>query len=286
MVLTILAILAQAISLRVIAGALQRLRQTTLVTAWGWALTCNILGLGLVVFDSLLGALPHGWSEILWYFTAIVGLCPAVAVLGARKPMARVWNLFVILPLLAVLGWPAGAVLIMDGWNPQELHLEAPPVVGFGLVLLMGYGNYMGTRYGWCVALAAVGQLLLLASLTTDMFATPTAIHLVRPLGLICLSAGPILARLLTPAPDPATAGFDRVWRDFQHSFGVVWGRRIMEHFNQESHHKHWRVRLEPEGISREDDSSDRAQQLAESERFMRWLLRRFVDQEWIDARM
>jgi hypothetical protein len=285
MALPILAILAQSVSLWVIAAARQRLSHTTLVTAWGWALAANVLALGSGIVDSLLGMLPSGWGEILWYFTAIVGLCPAIAVLGARRPMSRVWNLFVIVPLLAVLGWPAMAVLLMDGLNPRELHLEAPPLAGFGLVLVMGNGNYVGTRYIWCVVLGAVGQLLLLGSLAVETWATPTTASVIRPLGLICLSAGPILARCLMSSRDAPPAGVDRVWSDFQNSFGIVWARRIMEHFNQEAHHKQWQVRLDPGGLSHTDDSAARPRGLDEGERFMRWLLRRFVDEEWINAR-
>jgi hypothetical protein len=284
LVLSILAMLAGGVAACFVASARRHLRQTTLLTAWGWALAFSLMGLALGTFDSVFAVLPRAWGEILWYLTAIIGLCPAVAVLGARRPIDRVWNVFVIVPLVAVLGWPAMTVL-MEGWNPRVLHLEAPPLVAFGLVMVMGYGNYLGTRYGWCVALVAAGQVLLLAPLAGEVFARPSAASFIRPLGLICLSAGAILARVIASHPGVPADGFDCVWSDFQNSFGVVWARRIMDRFNQQSRHEQWPVRLQSGGFVWEGDSANRQHDYAQSEQFLRWLLRRFVDEKWIDVR-
>ena len=76
------------------------------------------------------------------------------------------------------------------------------------------------------------------------------------------------------------------VWSDFRNSFGVVWSRRIMERFNQQAAEGRWEVRLETEGFVWGADPDGVSRESAEAERFLRWLLRRFVDDEWIDVRM
>ncbi|MEZ6148255.1 MAG: hypothetical protein R3B91_23050 [Planctomycetaceae bacterium] len=48
----------------------------------------------------------EGVDDLMWYSVALLSLCPPIAVLGARRPGAAAWTWFVILPMLAVLGWP------------------------------------------------------------------------------------------------------------------------------------------------------------------------------------
>lgn len=258
-----------------------RLRGTTLLTAWYWGVAFSLACVSVATVDLVPGILAPTWSDLLWYVTAVTGLCPAIAVLGARRPGSQVWTLFVILPLLAVLGWPAMTVL-MRGFPPQQLHLEAPPLVAFGLVLLMGYGNYVGTRFGWSVLLAAAGEGLLVAPVAMS---TPDG-GTFRALGLICVLLAAVLATVASRRSTGSTRGLGRVWSDFRNSFGVVWSRRIMERFNQQALEERWVVRLEPGGFVWGGDRDSASRESAEAERFLRWLLRRFVDEGWIDARM
>lgn len=283
--LSIAAVLTGAFAAWILIGAAGPIRQTTLSTAWSWAVTCGLLGPAMLACDSLFSLLSRPWAEILWYITAIVDLCPAVAVLGARRPVDRVWNLFVLLPLIAVLGWPALTVLMHDS-GPRLLQLQTPPLIAYGLVLVMSYGNYVGARYGWCVLLAATGQTLLLAPLAGGFLTETPERGMLRPMGVFCISAGVILARRLYVARHPPPAGLDRVWCDFRDWFGVVWARRVQERFEQHAQQQRLPVRLTSRGCAWEGPSANRAHDVAESERIMRWLLRRFVSDEWIDARM
>jgi hypothetical protein len=79
------------------------------------------------------------------------------------------------------------------------------------------------------------------------------------------------------------------VWADFRDFFGIVWGRRVMDRVNHTAQEEGWPVRLQFEGLIPVDfaNSSELSpDQRARVEQVLRWLLRRFVDPEWIDERM
>ncbi|NQV22828.1 MAG: hypothetical protein HQ518_00550, partial [Rhodopirellula sp.] len=127
------------ISLWVVAKSLKYLRPTTLTTA----LYCTIGGLtSAVVAQSIELAEPskaNGWVDLGWYFSAVVLLCPGIAVLGARRPGASTWAFFVLLPLVLVLMWPALASFQLA--RPEHpIEVEIPALVGFALVLIMSAG--------------------------------------------------------------------------------------------------------------------------------------------------
>jgi hypothetical protein len=84
---------------------------------------------------------------------------------------------------------------------------------------------------------------------------------------------------------------FDRIWFDFLDQFGIVWARRIQDRINEMARREKWSVRLELDGFV--DDQailiSTRSVDPAIETRIehtTRWLLRRFVDTTWIDARI
>ena len=99
-----------AVSLLLVVPVLFRVRRfvrgTTLVTAWRWAAAAWIV-LGRRVERRIISFLPASLQDQLWYAAAILGLCPPIAVLGAKRPGSRVWAAFVVLPLVLVFAWPA-----------------------------------------------------------------------------------------------------------------------------------------------------------------------------------
>ncbi|MFP6770479.1 MAG: hypothetical protein VB859_20055, partial [Planctomycetaceae bacterium] len=67
---------------------------TSLGSAWCWGLAAVLVattaaGVGLVDAASI------GLQDHLWYAACVLWLCPAVSVLGGRRPAAQAWNLFV-----------------------------------------------------------------------------------------------------------------------------------------------------------------------------------------------
>ena len=191
-----------------------RLRQflsgTTLLSAWNWGLGALCLWT-ISLGGETIGGISLGLVDQCWYLVLLLTLAAAVTVLGAKRPGARVWGAFVVLPMLCVLGWPA-AYAWKAGWPPLELRLVDPALWAVLLVIVMGLGNYFGTRYVWSAGLLGGSLLLLLAPLGSwgDLLgASPVTCHLLSTwgLGLAVLLGQASTRRSSTAQP------WDRVWQ-------------------------------------------------------------------------
>ncbi|MGE3313467.1 MAG: hypothetical protein AB7O26_00035 [Planctomycetaceae bacterium] len=280
--LQILAVAAVVSTLPVVIRARSAVRHTTLTTAWTWSLAALIAWCAAALL--FLGAklANHPLADQAWYFVSVISLCPPVAVLGAKRPGSRVWNFFVLLPLLFVLGSPA-----VTAWNSDltvtPLSIETPWLIGHGLVIVMGLGNYLGTRFTLAALLAAVAMILLLVPVGG---AGGDAASL-RSIALLLLSAAIWSARFAARGQSHP-AGFDRVWNDFRDQFGIVWARRVQERLNDTGRKEKWPCRLELSGFHWNEPLDPSAGETANPQiaHALRWILRRFVDPEWIDARI
>lgn len=232
------------------------------------------------------------WADSLWFLAAITALVPPIAVLGARRPTSRVWTWFVLVPLVLVFAWPVLPVLV-SGAGPAAFNLEAPVVVGFALVLIMGAGNYLGLAHTISASLWMAGLALVVLPLCPATNGPLLDVWSGRAGGTCCLAAAGWIAdrqaarrRLANDSRLP----FNRAWSDFRELFGIVWSKRIQERFNEEARGKGLTLRLGFEGLEdasggRSSDSFDAAS-LAAAEASLRWHLQKFVDPEWIDQRL
>ncbi|WP_010585607.1 hypothetical protein [Schlesneria paludicola] len=282
------------------------IRGTTLRGAWSWSLLVATLWVVTWFADQCLAAISSEAADHAWYAISVLSLCPAMTVLGARRPGTRVWNGFIILPMLLVLGWPV-ITLWTQGSELHGLHLETPQVAAFCLVLVMGLGNYCGTRqtlpailYG-CSLCALV---LCSSSSSPNWLSNRTATRFYCTL-LMVVS----VAIIRFSGRSVAKTGFDQVWIDFFDTFGIVWARRIQDRVNFMLAKERLPVRLRLEGfvwgkdacqpvggtasadvtgddLAFDAQSRDAAFVTARVEQVLRWLLRRFVDPEWIDQRL
>jgi hypothetical protein len=273
------------------AGALGRglkaVRGTTLLVGWAWAIAALFAWTAVWILDVLAGSVGSGTADQLWYFVAVLGLCPLVSILGARRPISRAWPWFVLCPLVLVLSWPA----LLD-WQAtsrgRPLELEEPAILGFFLVLLMGAGNYLGTRHGATAVLAAAALALLVAPLTVGFPQERLSRESARELATICLGAAGAFALLIRTGGRFADR-FERLWYDFRNDYGIVWAKRIQDRVNMEAEKEGWSVRLTPHGFDSEHVPEPRlspAETEARVEHTLRWLLRRFVNDEWIETRL
>jgi hypothetical protein len=75
------------------------------------------------------------------------------------------------------------------------------------------------------------------------------------------------------------------VWDDFQQLFGIVWAKRVMDRMNQFSAREKWPITLQLTGF--EPSATDSNPEIASAtiDR-IRWVMRRFVDPKWLDARL
>lgn len=264
------------------------MRATTLYSSWLWCVSAFALWTISWASDYGLRVAASSLADHLWYASAVLALCPPIAVLGSRRPGTRVWTWFIQFPLLLVLGWPVIS-LWLQGSEVRGLQLETPQLAAFLLVLIMGAGNYCGTRFTLPILSYATACGILVASSSDSCPAWLTDRWWARlwATGLLVLAI--LLASRSSDRGSQATDRFNRLWLDFFNTFGVVWGRRIQDRVNFIAEKEQWPARLELHGFVWADsstDSPDRAATEARIEHTFRWLLRRFVDPSWIDERI
>lgn len=282
--LTVITTLLAGAATTIAAWGVWGLRGTSLRPAAAWALAATAGVTLLWTIDAHAGLVPARWTGIAWYALAVLLVCPPIAVLGARRPGVAAWNWFVLLPLIAVLGWPALAALGLARAR-QDFSVEAPVVAGFALVLLMGCGNYLGTRFWLAGLLSASAALLLILPLAAGSH-WPVDARTSHMAAIWCLAAA-AGAVVRGRHHSTATSGPDRVWHDFRHQFGLVWAQRVQEQINQRAVREGWPVRLHRQGFVPAPGAACSTADLSSApiEQSLRWHLRRFVDESWLDER-
>ncbi len=275
-----------------VAGVLIRARRaltgTTLLGGWRWAVIGSVAWT-LAWAERFLG--PWAYADQLWYLAAVLMLCPALAALGARRPVCRVWDFFVVLPLILALGWSAAASAWGHRDRPDAWGLDEPVIVGFLFVLVMGGGNYLPTRYVLTALTWGAGLLCIVLPLSPWWGRGNWDAG--RAWGTLLMAAAFWLAwQSKVNAEVMFEHPLGRVWSDFRHDFGLVWARRMQDRFNLMAEKERWPERLTLEGFEAAEmpiatpSPGETPSRGPTSEYTLRWLLRRFVDPEWVDARL
>lgn len=182
-----------------------------------------------------------------------------------------------------------------------------PALWAFGLVSIMGLGNYVGTRFLWSalwLGLAISWLVMPYAGWAPEILPTPTGC---RMRATLCAGLAVIWPCLLSSSSRAFLAPWDRVWVDFVNMFGIVWGRRIQDRFNETARRSNWGVKLDFYGLTWDDAgvvtenamTADASKSSIPSVRqraaptwtpemaaALQWLLRRFVDQVWVERRL
>lgn len=268
-------------------------RETSLVPARDW-LAASLTFWTIATLAAVLPLpIPQGWRDQLAYGASVLMLAPPVAVLGARRPGAAAWTWFVVLPLLVVMAWPALAQWKLDR-PPERLSLELPTVLGFGLVVTMGCGNYFGTRRSLSAALYAAALAIAVAPHyqrdTSSSTAAPSPWPAVASTTLLLTAA--LLERRLRAIPTrhfTDSTPWDAPWREFRELYGITWSRRILERVNEAAREERWPIRLTFDGVAPEPDQNDPIptdQAAARLDHWLRFLMKRFVAPEWIEERL
>ncbi len=254
---------------------LRRLRGTTLMAALWWALAA-IGAIGTVEMLGLCGKpFAAGSQTTLRYLAAITTFCPAMAVLGAKRPQHRTWQL-IVLSLWCVLALPAAESYFVRRGAAVQIH----DARGWFLwiLLVMGCLNYIGTRHGLSVLMAAWGQLILLGEhlpiwrrpVTSTGVAVALTLFLAAVL-LVLIRAGD---RIGSQRLD-LSADLNDAWATFRNLFGTFWALRIMERFNAQARLNEWPVELGYYGLWPAAATADNL--AAEPRQFLRSLLSRFL---------
>lgn len=263
--------------------------RTTLVAAWAWSLMAVTAWTAVWLAAKLTSVSNNvGIVDQLWYAVAILTPTPLLAVLGARRPRVNTWNAFVLLPYVIVFGVPAIHAWSGDG-HISTLQVEPPFVFGYLFVIVMGTGNYFGTKYtgaGLCLGVALLLLFAPYSSAVPESFPDKTTS---REWATGLLAVGVVWAYWKSQSKYVPTGEYDRLWLDFRDRFGIVWAKRVMDRWNKAAKTGQWNVQLELYGIVSlsnhlVDEQLEKFREPIEST--FRWQLKRFVDPEWIVERM
>ncbi len=264
-------------------------RQTSLTTVlpWAWvAWSSALVGWGLRLGGHV------ALVSYVDYFTAVAVLSPPLASLGARRPMCRSWPFFVLLPMFAVLCWPAISVGLATRFA-RSLELETPAIVMYGVVLIMAMGNYALGRLralvillGWLLMGLVCGESTYILSFPTEFQRSLASVIAVASIYGFRQSADHSIAIMTDEpfVPKPTLDRFDRTLLEFGELYGHVWWSRMEDRLNVFAKQYGWPGQFFV-GRGLWTEPLTEAQQ-AEVERAFRWLFRRFVDPEWLDARL
>jgi hypothetical protein len=191
--------------------------------------------------------------------------CAGIAVLGARRPHVFAWN-FVALGLFAVMVLPLVETLFL-GTHP----VDPLRIFFMSATIAVGILNYLPTRFAPAVLLLAVacaGEIVLLFA----------------PSWLPGEAGGFVVDALLAATPwvgwscvrprRPELSEVDRLWLNFRDSWGLFWGQRVREQFNQAAFNAGWPITLTWRGVRTTASANVDDERVSET---LRAVLRRFI---------
>jgi hypothetical protein len=238
-------------TLRIAAGALwlltlavmlrrySQVRGTTLTEPWSWVcLACGLLA--LAQFYQL--SASDSWSSRVLDHAAVgAGLCPIVAIFGAKRPQARYWS-FIVASLWIVLMLPAMEAALVGTTVPDTMGLRA---AFYWLLIACALINYGATRFAVPALLATLAQSLLVADLLGLL---PPAFE--GGGSLLAASCGCLATLLVRPRPaTPAAGAADLIWLNFRDAYGAVWALRVAQRMNAMAEQRNWNARIDWSGV-------------------------------------
>jgi hypothetical protein len=213
---------------------------------------------------------------------AAVAVCPAMSLLGAKRPQHGVWQL-IVATLGFVLAMPAlSAALVRPGSLPHLHMLERcflPVLVG------VGWLNFIATRRGLAASLVAAGQLGLIWQFLPGASPERPPPALFDAACSVAIAAGAVLAvgqsirgRARRGAAGLAAA-VDPAFLAVRETLGAAWTLRICERFNSIAATRDWPCRLRFAGT---EGNLTAGPWERDAVRCIRSILRRFVSPDWI----
>jgi hypothetical protein len=227
---------------------------------------------------------PSAWAAARLVVVALA-TCPAMSLLGAKRPQHGVWQL-IVLALGVTLAMPAASASLVRPGSQPDVHLLER---WFILVLfLVGWLNFAATRHGAAATLVAAGQVLL-----ARLFLPGATAAVEQPVS-DCIAAGlaaggavlalvqslPLRRRPAGRLSGPA-ARIDAAFVAIRETFGAAWALRIAERFDAIAKHRGWPCRLSFRGLQGAAGDAG-ANWATEAERAFRALARRFVNADWL----
>jgi len=272
-----------AIGLLLALVRVKSVRQTTLIYPWVWTIISLTAVAGVEIVAGVVGwpARSRG-LEAFRFIASVSTFCPAMALLGAKRPQDQVWQ-FSVVSLWAVLALPAVQVLAL---GQSTFHVPGIQCWFMLILLTVSTANSIPTRFGLSAALVLVSQWGLLGD-KLPIWSAPTGTG-IRLASLICVLLAIGLAAARLPPRRSTAEGLDRAWVDFRDTFGMLWAMRVAERVNAAASHSGWNVSLSRNGFHSNTRNGQplAAHDAAAVSKVFRALLRRFVSKQWIAERL
>jgi len=275
-------IVASLIGLLSVAVCWPRVRDSTLVGPWIWSIAF-FATLSLM----LMFGLASEPSISARYAMTCLSFCPAVALLGAKRPQHQMWH-FVVATFAGMMVLPSFEVLILQ---PGQA-LEVQDLRGWFLwaIVLGCWINRWGTRQFLAGTLFFAAQVLALAPVLPLW--KSSANYWPAAIGLWTLAA--IAEALLSRPRGHIVHRWDALWLDFRDRFGVVWAARVRERVNTVAQSQDWNLELGWQGfrpISIEDPNAATEAEIWNTDRAQKLVivfanvLRRFLSPDELEHR-
>jgi len=279
--MTFLSLLLVSFVLWTVVGMRPLMRGLTAANALQWA-TVALSVVVAAIACQLSGMVPESYASCLHYLAATLLLTPLVDILGARNPGHRAWPWFVVCPMIVVLQWPVISHLMSEQTTTQ-FEVPIPALIGFLLILIMGAGNYFGTA-NTAACLFGTAGIILFVLPVTPWLSWPG--HGFVLASTVCLTISALLAEGRMKSSEQC-ARHVSLWLDFRDTYGLVWARRVMDRINQFADREKWDVVMTLGGFEPATDDAIGSNDLHNRPiEVLRWVLRRFASEEFLDQRL
>jgi len=279
------AIVSLAVGLAVLLSRRQAIEPTTLTSAWWWALATLTTWAGTELVAGIYAANGSGAGFAPLRLAAMaLSFCPVVALVGAKRPQHRGWNL-VVASLWAIVALPAAETFFLR--PGQNVAIGDARAWFLWILILLGPINFVPTRYWLASLLLAAAQVIAFSPYLAGVHQpiVPEA----GAVGLLLAATAIAVAWLMSRMQSTAANSYERQWLDFRDSFGLLWGLRVQERMNAAARQYGWDLELTWRGFRTR--TSDTPLDAIDSvigptlRTTFKGLLRRFVSNAWIEDR-
>lgn len=267
--------------------AVWRVRGSTAVPAAWWAVAA-CLALACDAGIRVGGPSDAAAAARLRLVVAALAVCPAMSLLGAKRPQHGVWQL-IVASLAVVIAMPALSAWLVRPGSLPDVHL-----LGRGFLALLAavsWMNFVATRNGPAATLVTAGQLAVilpfLPGIAADRALPQDSLDC---FGACLLAVGALLAAALplvrpramgTNAADPVSRSIDPPFLALRETLGAAWALRIAERFDSVASDRGWPCRLAFRGAEIGGDPVDDSWH-RDALRAFKALMHRFVNDGWL----
>lgn len=290
---------AAAVGVACAAAGVVFVRGTTAVPAAVWGLVAWLALAAEMVLRSRGQLVEPGAVASMRLVVVALAICPAMSLLGAKRPQHGVWQ-FIVASLAVVLALPVGRAMVLMPGSLPAVHLIAR---WFMLALaIVGWMNFIATRRGVAATLITGGLLVLMRPFLPGLAMDTQIVGVIASPVIDCVAVnvaagGALLTvfqswrrdgmrQAVVGSAHPLAAVIDPPFLALRETLGAAWALRIAERFDQIAMARGWPCRLSFAGLRVTErggrDADTAAAWPRDAERAFTALMRRFVSTNWL----